>query len=200
LAEVAHPILQSILRPSTVDSLQGHLLIASHELRDPNFFHSVVLIIRHEEDGALGLVLNRPTKANIQQVWKQLSESPCLSDERLHVGGPVEGLLMALHTVPLWADLEIVPGVYYSGDPDHIKELVQQTDGVLRFYVGYAGWSAGQLERELEEGSWLVKPATEEQIFSVDDKTWELLTREITASSIFSALRIKHVPSDPRMN
>lgn len=183
-----------------MDSLQGQLLVASHELRDPNFFHSVVLIVRHEEDGALGLVLNRPTKAHIKQVWKQVSDTPCETEERLHVGGPVEGLLMSLHTEPLWADLEIVPGVYYSGDPDHIKELVQQPDGMMRFFVGYAGWSAGQLEREMKEGSWLVKPATEELIFSIDDKTWEQLTREITASTIFTALRIKHVPDDPRLN
>src|SRR5690606_1584174 len=134
----------------------GHFLIASHELRDPNFFHTVVLIVRHNEDGALGLVLNRPTKAQIKEVWRQVSDTPCCTDERLHVGGPVEGLLMALHCQPLLADLEIIPGVYYSADPDQLKELVQQTEGPLRFFVGYAGWSAGQLERELREGSWLV--------------------------------------------
>ncbi len=183
-----------------MDSLQGHLLIAFHELRDPNFFHTIVLIVRHGEEGALGLVLNRPTKAQIKQVWQQVSDTPCATDEPLYVGGPVEGLLMSVHTQPLWADLEILPGVYYSGDPDHLKELVQQADGPLRFFVGYAGWSEGQLERELGEGSWLVAPATEEQIFAIDDKTWDKLTREITASSIFSALKIKHVPADPRLN
>jgi putative transcriptional regulator len=183
-----------------VDSLQGHFLIASHELRDPNFFHSVVLVVRHGEDGALGLVLNRPTKANIKQVWQQVSDTPCSTEERLYVGGPVEGLLMSVHTQPVWADLEILPGVYYTGDPDHLKELVQQSDGPLRFFVGYAGWGAGQLEQEMGEGSWLVLPATEEQIFAIDDRSWERLTRDITASSILSALKIKHVPADPRLN
>lgn len=183
-----------------MDCLQGQFLIASHELRDPNFFHSVVLIIRHGEDGALGLVLNRPTPAKIKQVWKQVSDSPCKTPERLYVGGPVEGLLMAIHTQPLLADLEIMPGVYYSGDPDHLQELVQQTDGAQRFFVGYAGWSEGQLEREMEEGSWLVLPATEERIFAIDDHSWEGLMREVTGSSIVAALKIKHVPADPRLN
>jgi putative transcriptional regulator len=183
-----------------VESLQGHFLIASHELRDPNFFHSVVLIVRHGEDGALGLVLNRPTQARIKQVWQQVSDTPCATEERLYVGGPVEGLLMAIHTQPLWADLEILPGVYYSGDPDHLKELVQQTEGAQRFFVGYAGWSEGQLEREMEEGSWLVLPATEESIFNLDDRSWERLMREVTSSSIVAALKIKHVPADPRLN
>jgi putative transcriptional regulator len=183
-----------------VDSLQGHFLIASEELRDPNFFHSVVLIVRHNEEGALGLILNRPTKAHIKQVWEQVSDTPCATDERLHVGGPVEGLLMSVHTQPLWADLEVLPGVYYTGDPEHLKELVQQTDGLLRFFVGYAGWSAGQLEQEMDEGSWLVLPATEEKIFAIDDRSWERMLREITATSIISALKIKHVPADPRLN
>ncbi len=183
-----------------MDSLQGQFLIASNELRDPNFSHSVVLIVRHDEDGALGLILNRPTKARIKQVWKQVSDSPCRTEERLHMGGPVEGLLMSLHTQPLLADLEIVPGVYYTGDPDHLKELVQEAEGALRFFVGYAGWGADQLEQEMEEGSWLVLPATEEQIFAIDDRSWERLMREVSGSSMLSALKIKHVPADPRLN
>ena len=151
-----------------MDSLQGHFLIASHELRDPNFFHSVVLVVRHGEDGALGLVLNRPTKAHIKQVWQQVSDTPCATEERLYVGGPVEGLLMSVHTQPVWADLEILPGVYYTGDPDHLKELVQQSDGPLRFFVGYAGWGAGQLEQEMCGNGWFATAGNDALLYDCD--------------------------------
>ena len=183
-----------------MNSLQGHLLVASSDLRDPNFFRSIVLVVRHSEEGALGLVLNRPTKAQIKQVWSEVSDTPCESPERLHLGGPVEGLLMALHTRPLLADLEIMPGVYYSGDPDHLRELVAETDFPVRFYVGYAGWSGGQLEHELDEGSWLTVPATFDLIFDIDEESWEKLTKEIASSVLLSALKIKHVPKDPSLN
>jgi putative transcriptional regulator len=183
-----------------VNSLQGHFLVATNDLRDPNFFHTIVLIVRHNEEGALGLVLNRPTKARIEQVWTEVSDSPCESRERLHVGGPCEGLLMALHTRPLWADLEVMPGIYYSGDPEHLRELVCETETPVRFFVGYAGWSAGQLEHELGEGSWLVAPASYEQIFNIDEQSWERLTKEVNSSDLLSALGIKHVPKDPSLN
>src|SRR5262249_53668892 len=91
----------TLLATRTVNTLQGQFLIASHELRDPNFFHTIVLIVRHGEEGALGLVLNRPTKAQIKQVWEQVSDTPCETEERLYMGGPVEGLLMSIHTQPL---------------------------------------------------------------------------------------------------
>jgi putative transcriptional regulator len=183
-----------------VNSLQGHFLVATSDLRDPNFFHTIVLIVRHNEEGALGLVLNRPTKARIKQVWTEVSDSPCESQERLHVGGPCEGLLMALHTRPLWADLEIMPGIYYSGDPENLRELVSETETPVRFFVGYAGWSTGQLEHELDEGSWQVATASYEQIFNIDEQSWEKLTKEITSSGLLSALGIKHVPKDPSLN
>ena len=107
---------------------------------------------------------------------------------------------MALHTRPLWADLEVMPGVYYSGDPEHLQELVAETETPVRFFVGYAGWSAGQLEHELHDGSWLVTPASYEQIFNMDEQSWERLTKEIMSSGLLSALGIKHVPKDPSLN
>jgi putative transcriptional regulator len=183
-----------------VNSLQGHFLVASSELRDPNFFHAIVLIVRHNADGALGLVLNRPTKAGIRHVWSEVSDAPCASKERLHVGGPCEGLLMALHTRPLLADLEVLPGLYYSGDPDHLRELVNEVETSVRFFVGYAGWGDGQLETELKEGSWLVAPATVQQVFGLDEHSWAQLTKRINSSEIITALGIKHVPSDPSLN
>jgi putative transcriptional regulator len=183
-----------------VNSLQGHLLIASSDLRDPNFFQSIVLIVRHSEDGALGLVLNRPTTARIKQVWREVSGSPCVSEEPLRLGGPVEGMLMAVHTQPTLADMEVLPGIYYSGDPDQLRELVAATEGPVRFYAGYAGWGDGQLEHEMDEGSWLTTPANIERIFDTAEDAWEKLTKQIGGSGILAALGIKHVPKDPSLN
>jgi len=79
-------------------SLQGHLLIASPTLLDPNFRKSVVLLVQHNEEGAMGLVLNRPTETKLCEAWTQVAETDCASDASLNLGGPCEGPLMALHT------------------------------------------------------------------------------------------------------
>ena len=80
-------------------SLKGHFLVASPHLADANFYRSVVLMIQHDEDGAVGLVLNRPTDNTIAEVWEMISESPCDVQGCVSIGGPVAGPLMALHTL-----------------------------------------------------------------------------------------------------
>ena len=72
-------------------SLQGHLLVASPKLVDPNFFHTVVLLVQHNQEGALGLVLNRPLQTTVQEMWQEVGESQCEVDQPLHQGGPCEG-------------------------------------------------------------------------------------------------------------
>ena len=86
-------------------SLDGHFLVASRELLDPNFARSVVLIIRHSEEGAMGLVLNRPTKTSVSEAWKQVSEAPCPTTGLIHLGGPCRGPLMAIHGDPALGEI-----------------------------------------------------------------------------------------------
>src|SRR4051795_298785 len=95
-------------------SLQGQLLIAAPKLRDPNFFRSVVLLVQHDEQGSLGLVLNRPLEVSIRAAWKQLSSTSCEIDGNLYQGGPCEGCLMALHTDVEASDMEVTEGVQFS--------------------------------------------------------------------------------------
>ena len=180
-------------------SLQGQLLIASNELRDPNFFRTAVLIFRHEDEAA-GLVLNRRLNATVRQVWKQVSEKPCRCEAPLHLGGPVEGPLMAIHSVAELSELEIVEGVHFSASGDNLAQLVKKTQPQAKFFVGYAGWGDGQLEREMDEGSWLTVPATAEHVFGDLDDLWQRVTREATSSALISTLKIKHVPKFPWMN
>ena len=176
------------------------MLLAAPRLLDPNFRRTVVLLIQHSDEGALGLVLNRPTKARINEVWSQVSDTPCSSDALLHLGGPVEGPLMALHHSQDLADAQIVSGVYFTPEPAKIQQLVGSDEIPARLFVGYAGWGAGQLENELREGSWFTCRATSEFVFDQFDDLWETVFKQLGKNSPLSALNIRHVPPDPRMN
>ncbi|HEX7377749.1 MAG TPA: YqgE/AlgH family protein [Pirellulales bacterium] len=181
-------------------SLTAHFLIASGELADPNFFRTVVLIFRHNEEGAAGVVLNRRMNATVKQIWEQVSETPCDCQASLHIGGPVEGPLMALHGDEDLAEMSIFSGVYLSTGRELLEKLVAERRDPLRFFVGYAGWSEGQLEKELRDGSWLIAPATAEQVFGAVDDLWQQLTRSIVSRAFLSALNIKNVPPDVSLN
>jgi putative transcriptional regulator len=183
-----------------MDSLQGQLLIAAPRLADPNFFHTVVLMVQHNNDGALGLVLNRPLSAAIQTVWQQVSESPCLIEGFLHQGGPCEGPLMVVHANEEASDLEVMPGVYFSTNKDGIEKLVETASSPTKFFIGYAGWGAGQLERELETASWLTTQAKMEDIFEGTDELWQELHRAATRAAQASWIPPEIMPDDPSMN
>jgi putative transcriptional regulator len=186
-----------------MNSLQGQLLIASPQLRDPNFFRSVVLIVQHNSDGALGVILNRATNTTVKQLWEAVNESPCVNELPLHLGGPVEGPLMAVHRDESLSEIEIIPGAYFSAEPAKLEQFVSQpTDHAapLRFFVGCSGWGEGQLERELDEDAWVVAPATLDFIFGNDSDLWERATRAAADAKLVSVLHIKHVPTDPSLN
>src|SRR5687768_14464149 len=104
--------------------LQGHLLLASNELRDPNFFHTVVLLVRHNDEGALGLVLNRPLNVRLSQVWEQVGGGVPARNDVLHLGGPCEGPLMALHDEPTLGESEALPGLHFTTGREQLEQLV----------------------------------------------------------------------------
>jgi putative transcriptional regulator len=183
-----------------MNSLQGYLLLASPDLRDPNFFHTVVLIVRHNDDGALGLVLNRPLNVRLQQVWQGIGATPSARDDVIHLGGPCEGPLMTLHEDPAIGESEVFDGVHFSTNRDLLEQLVADASRQARFFAGFAGWGSGQLEKEMEEGSWLTLPATTAHVFEAEPDLWAKLMREISGQQILSTLNIKHVPPDLRAN
>jgi putative transcriptional regulator len=183
------------------ESLKGHLLVASPKLRDPNFYRTVVLLVQHDERGSLGLVLNRPTDVAVSAAWKQLSELPCEIDGQLHQGGPCEGVLMALHTDVEASDVEVLADVHFSTAKDSIEHIVSHGGGAnVRLYVGYAGWSPGQLENELAQGGWLIAPATGEQVFGPQHGAWEVLMRQLDRAALSQWMDPKIVPEDPTVN
>lgn len=183
-----------------MNSLQGQLLIAAPRLIDPNFRRSVVLLIQHGASGALGLILNRPTSTSLADVWDQVSQAPCETQEPLHLGGPVQGPLVALHDRADLGEIEVVAGLHFCAEPAKLESLVAAAGQTARYFVGYSGWGAGQLEHELQEGSWICHPAAPQHVFQPVEDLWQRVTREITDSAVISAIKLKHIPPDPSLN
>src|ERR1700716_3272122 len=143
-----------------MDSARGKLLIAGPSLLDPNFWRTVVLVIEHSDEGALGLVLNRPSETTVGDAVPQLEE---LVDpnERLFIGGPVQPssvIVLADFEDPTDAALLAFNDVGVLGTGASLEEIaagVRQS----RAFVGHAGWGPGQLDAELEGGDWILEPA-----------------------------------------
>jgi putative transcriptional regulator len=199
---------------AAMKSLQGQLLVASPKLVDPNFFHAVVLLVQHNDEGALGLVLNRPLQTTVQEMWEEVGESDCEIDQPLHQGGPCEGPLMVVHGARSSAEIEVSDGVYFCTSRDRIEALIEQGKASaggrgIKFFVGYSGWTAGQLEAELREGSWLTINANPKAVFQGDEHLWSDLVRAISQAAvtemadgklITDLVDPKLIPDDPSVN
>jgi putative transcriptional regulator len=185
-----------------MDSLQGHLLIASTGLLDPNFARTVVLITVHGNEGTLGLILNRELSIPLQQVWGQVSQCPCVRSENVRQGGPVSGTLMALHDDSKLGDVVVMEDLYFATDLRVMEALAASSGSRAIFYYGHSGWGPGQLESELAEGSWLVLRAAPHHVFGEWDSLalWKETTRDVGRRQLQSVVALKHVPRDPRLN
>ncbi|MDZ4819561.1 MAG: YqgE/AlgH family protein [Planctomycetota bacterium] len=183
-------------------TLAGQLLISSPLLKDSNFDGSLVLIIRHDEEGAFGLIVNRPAALTVAEVWKQLSHSPCSTPCQLYIGGPCPGPLMALHNHGLLSEFEVLPELYFSADPAAISQLVVADDKETLFFAGYAGWSEGQLEQEIEAGAWYAQSVTASQLQSDSPLEWDDCLKQARRQQSFliDVLNIREIPSDPSNN
>ncbi|MEE2707016.1 MAG: YqgE/AlgH family protein [Planctomycetota bacterium] len=182
-----------------MDSLKGHLLIAAPQLGDPNFVRTVILMIDHDENGAFGIVLNRPSGRTVKEVWDELDDS-CECLESINIGGPVVGPLLALHTQEYLAEAEVLPGLYLTAERENLDELVRQDYSTFRLFSGYSGWGEGQLEGELEQGGWITLKAKKEYVFVWDDDLWDRVGEEITQDVYRRGLKIKQFPTDPSLN
>lgn len=161
------------MQPDTMpDSLRGQMLIAARNLRDPNFYKSIVLLVEHNAEGAMGVVINRPSGVTVAQALKKHFDLPETGD-MVHVGGPVErNALFILHNS---TDLEgdespIIDGLYIGNNPETFENVVQRAaaaDPDLRYrvYFGCAGWGGEQLESELARNDWLLLPARADYVF-----------------------------------
>jgi putative transcriptional regulator len=180
-----------------MDTFQGHLLIASPSLLDPNFKRTVVLVTEHGEEGAAGLVLNRPSPAPVAELVPQLE--PLVDDgEQVYVGGPVQpNAVLVLGefvdpddaAVPLFGSL----GFPALDEPDEIVPVTTRR----RIFAGYAGWGAGQLEDELEREDWILEPALPDDAFTeAPEALWaDVLRRK---GGVYEL--VARIPEDPSVN
>ena len=170
-------------------SLAPALLLSMPQLIDPNFNRTVVLLCRHDEDGALGLVVNRPLMTTGRVI---VNLDPPVSTDRelqLWVGGPVEPqrswILVGQETDEDDESLgrRITGNLYLSTSPDLLRRLLEPSPPPLtRLIVGYSGWGPGQLEAELEESAWLISDVDRDLIFNTPpDKMWETAIRRLGA-------------------
>jgi putative transcriptional regulator len=180
-----------------MDSFQGHLLIASPSLLDPNFKRTVVLITEHGDEGAAGLVLNRPSPEPVSELVPQLE--PLVDDgEQVWMGGPVQTNAVLVLGEFLDPDDAAVPLFGSLGFPalDEPEDVVPVTTR-RRVFAGYAGWGAGQLEDELEREDWILEPALPDDAFTeAPEDLWaEVLRRK---GGIYEL--VARMPDDPSVN
>ncbi|MFN2612728.1 MAG: YqgE/AlgH family protein [Solirubrobacterales bacterium] len=173
------------------DSLSGSLLIASPRMGDW-FQRAVVLVVEHTEQGAFGLVLNRPSDATVGEAAPGLGEL-IGAEHRLHVGGPVapEAITAIGEHLDPAASVKLVVDAAGMVDLDDPPEL-----GRLRVFAGYAGWSEGQLDVEVDAEAWIVETALPDDLFEEDDELWSRVLRR--KGGEFALLA--QMPADPSLN
>ena len=184
-----------------MDTLQGQFLVAPPGLVEPNFHRTIVLVLQHDESGALGLILNRPTNSEIDSIWEMMTGTSLSNEGVLYVGGPVNGPIMMLHTRAEYSEQEILPGVYVSSRKTNLAKLVAEKALPYKLFSGYAGWAEGQLDAELQQGGWLVAPASPNDIFSMDVKDpWKSLCERMGLSVLQAATGHTQIHPNPEIN
>jgi putative transcriptional regulator len=179
-------------------SMKGKLLFSTPALFDPNFRRTVILVGEHGEEGAMGVVLNRPSDTTVGEALPDLA--PCAGEDALvYVGGPVQPdavLVLAEFDDPAAAATLVSGNVGFARGDREVADLA----GIVRqarVFAGYSGWGAGQLERELEEESWLVEPSSGVDLFPApdDDMFADVLRRKGGAYRMLATM-----PEDPGRN
>jgi putative transcriptional regulator len=179
------------------ESLRGQLLIASPALIDPNFRRTVVLVVAHDEDGAVGVVLNHRTEAEVAEAVPELSDLVEPGD-LVSIGGPVQ--TEAVVVLAEWDDLDeagslVFDDVGLMGSEAEAERVAAATRRV-RVFAGYAGWGGGQLEAELEEPSWVLETAGAEDVFGDEGDLWAAVLRR--KGGVFKL--VATMPEDPSLN
>ena len=168
---------------------RGMFLVATRALDDPHFGQSVVYLVAHGEDGTLGLIVNRSSDVSLSEVVPDIEDMQATA-HALHYGGPVglPMILMLLRSESPTAGMEhVANGVYLSSDRRVLDEVLaaKKTSGEVRFYIGHSGWAAGQLDFELERGSWHVVAADPDALFSGDTASlWHRLIERLEPKGI----------------
>lgn len=178
-------------------SLVGKFLLSSNTLLDPNFLRTVVLIVRHDEEGAFGLVVNRPMTITVATALASVIEEANNVDAPVYFGGPCQGPVFVLHGDPAIGGESPVDGVFVTTDREAIEALLIAGSEPIKFFASYSGWSQGQLEGELAENSWIICDAGIGEIFATSDTLWSRLHTQVNLSKYVNP---DMIPDDPSVN
>ena len=204
LAASAEPTVhQRLLVPTQAGDLAtelaaGKLLVARRSLQDPNFTQTVILLVEHSDDeGTVGLILNRQTKIPLSRLSKELEGAKGRS-EPLYLGGPVqtEGVMALVRSrAKLEEAKHVLADIYMISNKTSLEKTISSNSASssLRLYLGYAGWDAGQLEWELGMDAWNVLPATAAVVFDAHPET--LWSRLLEQSELQMARSSRSLPA-----
>lgn len=185
----------STRHPDSSAVLGGSLLLAHPSLRDDNFKRTVILIASHDSEGAMGVVLNRPLEKQLGELNDEFAQSP-LAQVPLFAGGPVnpaQVILCVWRPHPETDGFQLMFGI----DPEKAAEL-QNEEGVhIRAFLGYAGWTGGQLEEELQRDTWVVSPLVSDLL---EDAPAEQLWRDLLGQLDDEWKLLANEPDDPSLN
>ncbi|ELR71476.1 hypothetical protein C900_02539 [Fulvivirga imtechensis AK7] len=178
---------------------KGSLLISEPFLPDPNFERTVVLLCEHSSEGSFGFVLNKVSAVTLEEIMEDVNSF----NEPVYIGGPVQqDTLHFIHRANyLEGGVEVSPGLYWGGNFEQLMILIdtkQIKAEDFRFFIGYSGWGAGQLEDELKTDSWIVaNHATPDLVFEEDgENLWRAVLKQLGGRyNIYS-----NYPTDPRLN
>jgi len=187
------------IKTNNIKPGKGKLLISEPFLLDYYFKRSVVLLAEHNEEGSFGIIMNKPVSAKFNEIVKNFPEFKA----QLYLGGPVKNdSLFFIHTLGdrIEGSLEIIGGLYWGGNIEAIKEMITLNilnPADIRFYIGYSGWNANQLDAELKRNSWVVSRAKVDQLLNTQpNKLWSLSLQNLGKEYALWT----NFPSDPSMN
>ncbi len=182
-----------------IEPAPGVLLIADPFLKDPNFLRTVVFLCEHKDEGSFGFVLNRQYENTLDELIPELEGYKL----PVYYGGPVQ--LDSLHFLHQYPELipggqEVIKGVYWGGDFEALVSLIKNNEideKKIRFYIGYSGWSEGQLEGEMKEKTWLTVKANRKLIFHNDhQEIWKDSLKHLGGDYEIMV----NFPIDPQLN
>jgi len=184
-----------------MNSLKGQLLIATPQLLAPVFTQSVILMLEHSEEGAMGVIVNQPINTTITDLSGKIFDEDFEWDKPLNLGGPVPGPLMVLHEIEELADQEILPGLFHTLEATKVQELITRRPEPSLIIANYSGWGPGQLESEFGWDSWLTLPARPEHVFWPGERElWKTVVNQVNAKKLSEFLNLRELPPDPSLN
>jgi len=179
---------------------QGNLLVAAPHQLDPNFVQGVILVVKHSDQGAFGLIVNRPRKRSDDVLRQSKAGRHSHEKANLYFGGPVTGPLMAVHRDRILGEIEILPGLFFSGGEENVLAVMRRKRQPCRIFAGYTGWGPKQLEYEIELGVWRTVDATAERVLFPNPDLWYELHREAVETMYREILHVRYVPRSPILN